>query len=172
MLDLPSDHFSVTAVLLKKASQHRWAKHSWSLLGVMPGLSEAKLSDAQTQGELLLFPDLHLRLFRHYCESYYVNLMSEQAKIYFIGRLENDSLTPVLLTVDFDEAASYMELVIKCLMRPCRMSCVSGWNGFCFIITPHKLQRNAVVNAGKTTKEAHDERKIGIREFLITMVSA
>ncbi|THK40589.1 DUF3305 domain-containing protein [Methylophaga sp. SB9B] len=109
MLDLPSDHFSVTAVLLKKASQHRWAKHSWSLLGVMPGLSEAKLSDAQTQGELLLFPDLHLRLFRHYCESYYVNLMSEQAKIYFIGRPENDSLTPVLLTVDFDEAASYME---------------------------------------------------------------
>ncbi|MCL5974880.1 MAG: DUF3305 domain-containing protein [Gammaproteobacteria bacterium] len=109
MLDLPSDHFSVTAVLLKKASQHRWAKHSWSLLGVMPGLSEAKLSDAQTQGDLLFFPDLHLRLFRHYCESYYVNLMSEQAKIYFIGRLENDSLTPVLLTVDFDEAASYME---------------------------------------------------------------
>jgi hypothetical protein len=109
MLDIPSDHFSVTAVLLKKISQHRWARHSWSLLGVIPGLSETQLSNAQNEGELHYYPDLHLRLFRHYCDSYYQNLMSEQAKIYFIGRLENDLFTPVLLTVDFDEAASYME---------------------------------------------------------------
>ncbi|AFI83736.1 DUF3305 domain-containing protein [Methylophaga nitratireducenticrescens] len=109
MLDIPSDHFSVTAVLLKKSSQHRWASYSWSFLGVMPGLSETQFSKAQTQGELHYYPELHLRLFRHYCENYYLNLMSEQAKIYFIGRLENDLLTPVLLTVDFEEAASYME---------------------------------------------------------------
>ena len=70
MLDIPSDHFSVTAVLLKKVSQHRWARHSWSLLGVIPGLSETQLSNAQTEGDLF---------------------------------------TPVVLTVDFDEAASYME---------------------------------------------------------------
>ncbi len=118
MLDLPSDHFSVTAVLLKKASQHRWASHSWSLLGVMPGLSETQLSNAQESGELHYYSDLHLRLFRHYCESYYHNLMSEQAKIYFIGRLENDQLSPVLLTVDFDEAASYMEAGDQVLEAP------------------------------------------------------
>ena len=84
MLDIPSDHFSVTAVLLKKISQHRWARHSWSLLGVIPGLSETQLSNAQNEGELHYYPDLHLRLFRHYCDSYYQNLMSEQAKIYCV----------------------------------------------------------------------------------------
>ncbi len=109
MRDAPADHFDVSALVLKQPSNHRWAKSSWCLLGIVPGLADAEITTAQQQGEVITLTSLRLQLYRQFCESYYVNLTAEQTKVYLVCRDEGDNLSPVLLTVDFDEAASYME---------------------------------------------------------------
>lgn len=118
MHNTPAEHFDVSALLLKKPSQHRWAKASWQLLGVLPGLSDADITAAQQQGKVIPLTSLRLQLFRQYCESYYVNLTAEQTKVYLVCRDDGEDLSPVLLTVDFDEAASYMEAGEKVFDAP------------------------------------------------------
>lgn len=109
MQQTPSDSFSVTAVMLKQASQHPWGSDIWSLSGVLPGISTIALKQAEAQGELYFWSDLLIQLHPIHCESYYHNLMSEQPKIYLVCHHEADSPQPLLITVDYDEAASYME---------------------------------------------------------------
>ncbi len=109
MQDTPSAHFPVTAVLLRKPSQHRWLKTSWQLLGFMPGLDETRLQQAASEGELVYLTELQFQLYKQHCDAYYHNLMSGQPKGYLICSEEGDNLAPMLATVDFDEAASFME---------------------------------------------------------------
>jgi len=109
MLDTPSDHVEVSAVMLKQASSHPWGSDIWTLLGVIPGLSQAELSQAQSKGELHYFPDGHLQLYPQHCESYYQNLISGQAQVYMVCPQSDSVPQPLLITVDYDEAASYME---------------------------------------------------------------
>ena len=118
MPDAPADHFDVSALLLKQLSKHRWAKYSWRLLGIVPGLSDNEIEVAQQQGEIITLSRLRLQLYRQFCESYYVNLTAEKTKVYLVCRDQGEALTPVLLTVDFDEAASYMEAGEKVLDAP------------------------------------------------------
>jgi len=107
-----SDHFSVSAVMIKQASQHLWGSDIWSLVGVVPGVSQTELSQLEKQGELHLWPDLALQLYPLHCDSYYHNLVSNEPKIYLVCSQDDDVSEPpqpLLLTVDYDEAASYME---------------------------------------------------------------
>lgn len=109
MLDSPSDQFAITAVLLRKPSVNRWLKSSWSLVGTLPGLDVATLTKASASGELIYLTELQLKLFKQHCDAYYLNLMSEQPKVYLVCSEESGELAPMLTTVDFDEAAAYME---------------------------------------------------------------
>jgi len=112
MQEKVSDHCSVTAVILKQKSKHPWGEDIWTLAGVIPGLSSTELSKLEAQGEVYLWPDLSIKLFPLHGGSYYDNLMSEQAKIYLVCNHRDENvipLKPLLITVDPDEAASYME---------------------------------------------------------------
>ena len=105
----PSDHFSVTAVMLNQQSQHPWGSDIWSLLGVLPGLTNDALQHAKGEGDIQHWPDLVIELYPLHCDAYYHNLMSGQPKIYLICHHGAESPQPFLITVDHDEAASYME---------------------------------------------------------------
>lgn len=109
MQDSTTAHFPVTAVLLRKPSQNRWLKISWQLLGFLPGLDESTLQQAASEGELMYLTHLQFELHKLHCDAYYHNLMSGKPKAYLICSQENDTLAPILATVDFDEAASFME---------------------------------------------------------------
>ncbi len=109
MQAFPSDRFTVSAVLLRKPSSHRWLKASWQLLGFVPGLEQDELQRAAAQGELIYLTDLEFRLHKEFCDAYYHNLMSPQPKGYLICSEEGENLAPMRATVDFDEAASFME---------------------------------------------------------------
>ncbi len=118
MSDTPAAQHTVSAVLVKRPSPNQWVESSWSLLGSLPGLSETQLADAAVSGELHIIPDLALNLYVRHCDAYYINLTSEQPKIYF-ACLDNDAtLTPILMTVDFDEAAALMETGERILDAP------------------------------------------------------
>jgi len=112
MAETPSDRFIASAVMLKQTSQHPWGNDVWSLKGVVPGLSQEELQQIEEKGELHLWPDLQLQLYPLHCDSYYHNLVSDEPKVYLVCSQNEDvssSPKPLLLTVDYDEAASYME---------------------------------------------------------------
>ncbi|OUR64768.1 hypothetical protein A9Q79_05605 [Methylophaga sp. 42_25_T18] len=109
MLDTPSDHVEVSAVMLKQASSHPWGSDLWSLLGLIPGLSQTALSQAQDKGDIHYLPSLKIQLYPQHCESYYQNLISGQAQVYMVCPQSDEAPQPLLITVDYDEAASYME---------------------------------------------------------------
>ncbi len=109
MLDSPSDQFAVTAVLLRKPSVNRWVKNAWSLVGTLPGLDQSTLTKASEQGELVYLTELQLILHKQHCDAYYLNLMAEQPKVYLVCSQDAGELAPMLMTVDFDQAAAYME---------------------------------------------------------------
>jgi hypothetical protein len=109
MEQVTSEQFTVTAIVSSKPSSHPWAALSWQLLGFMPGLSPLELELADKQGELHAFPKQTFRLFKEDCDAYYHNLLSAQPKAFLICTHSGDVLTPVLATVNYDEAASFME---------------------------------------------------------------
>lgn len=112
MTEAALDHSLVSAVMLKQVSKHPWGEDLWSLSGLVPGLSITELSQIELQGELHIWPDLALKLYPLHCDSYYHNLSSKQPQVYLVcTRSEGaaESPKPQLLTVDYDEAASYME---------------------------------------------------------------
>tara|TARA_R110002050_G_scaffold9504_1_gene33276 strand:+ start:432793 stop:433287 length:495 start_codon:yes stop_codon:yes gene_type:complete len=112
MQEKVSDQYSVAAVMLKQKSKHPWGENIWSLAGVIPGVSPTELSQLEAQGEVYLWPDLSLSLHPLHGDSYYHNLMSGKPKIYLICNQPDEDVTtlkPLLITVDPDEAASYME---------------------------------------------------------------
>jgi hypothetical protein len=104
-----SDSFSLSPLMVKKPSANRWVTVSWSLLGVLPGLSQQQISEAQLSGEVVELPAMTVQLFKQHCEAYYQNLLSSQPQLYLVTETEADALQPLLMTVDYDEAASYME---------------------------------------------------------------
>jgi hypothetical protein len=101
---------TVAAVMLQKASSHPWGSDLWSLVGLIPGLNVAQLSELEQQGRLHHWPDMTLTLHPLHCDAYYQNLMSGNPQVYVVSQsMEGEIPEPLLITMDYDEAASYME---------------------------------------------------------------
>lgn len=109
MQEPAKDQISVSAVMLKQTSSHPWGSDVWTLLGLIPGLSQTTLSEAQDKGDIHYLPDLKIQLYPLHCDTYYQNLMSGEPKVYVVSPQTDDMPKPFLITVDYDEAASYME---------------------------------------------------------------
>jgi hypothetical protein len=109
MEQAPSEQFAVTAVVSAKPSSHPWVAISWQLLGFVPGLNELDIEQASEEGEVHAFPKQIFHLYKEDCDAYYHNLLSAQPKAFLICTQSEGELTPVLVTVNYDEAASFME---------------------------------------------------------------
>ncbi|MEH6456760.1 MAG: DUF3305 domain-containing protein, partial [Cocleimonas sp.] len=111
-----------------KPSTHAWADEVWDARGIVasadssadgntneqPRIDEVKVIE---QGDVkqLIYSGLKLRLFLDECESYYHNMMSPEPGCFIVARYEDedgeetDKPIPVLVTLSFDEAHSYLE---------------------------------------------------------------
>jgi len=110
MIKEQSTHLSITAVMLQRKSQHIWGTDNWSLLGLLPDVSEQIIHQAESDGTVHYLTDFVLQLYPLHCDSYYHNLMSGKPQVYVISQEGSDlKPVPILMTVDYDEAAAYME---------------------------------------------------------------
>lgn len=110
MLKTSLSHVSVTAVMLQQKSQHIWGEDNWSLLGILPGVTKDIVEQAATQGTVHYLADLKLQLYPLHGDSYYHNLLSGKPQIYVVSQQDSSKIpVPLLITVDYDEAAAYME---------------------------------------------------------------
>jgi hypothetical protein len=105
-----TDKKIISAVMLQQASKHRWGSDIWKLAGVIPGLSQTELSQLELEGNLHYWSNLEVQLHVLHCDAYYQNLISANPQIYLVSQQPSgETPTPLLVTVDFDEASSYME---------------------------------------------------------------
>lgn len=110
MISAQSTTISVTAVMLQQKSQHAWGSDNWSLLELLPEASEPKREQSGIDGTLHYVTDLVLELHPLHCDTYYHNLMSGKPQVYVVSQEDSDQMpVPILITVDYDEAAAYME---------------------------------------------------------------
>jgi len=123
--DLPSVssrlRFAATVLLEKRKVERKyWHSHAWYLDTVVMGNS---VSDATVGGELAYqkstggvyrWSGFSVTLYKDACERYWHSLISEDPKIYVVCRDSDDSaelhdLSPLCITVDYDEALAFAE---------------------------------------------------------------
>ncbi len=110
MIKQQATTLSVTAVILQTKSQHVWGTDNWSLLGLLPHVSESIIQQAESDGKIHYLTDFVLHLYPLHCDAYYHNLVSGKPQVYVISQVDSKQMpVPILITVDYDEAAAYME---------------------------------------------------------------
>jgi hypothetical protein len=104
----------------RQARSGRWVEEQWQAVAVVAGkdvaghVFESTLVHEDDQCRRYLWSGLRLSLYKDGCESYWYNLMSEQPYLYVVCFAEEDeegaeSLQPVLVTADQQEATGHME---------------------------------------------------------------
>lgn len=110
---------------------------SWSALGVLPaegkstGVSCTSIYQCDSS-EQFLFEGYCIELFADDAESYYANLTGRQPGVFVVCEQEeeDDALHPLLVTVSYDEMASYVEVdtpVFDLPIPPPIYEWVEGW---------------------------------------------
>jgi len=105
----------------RQARSGRWVEEQWQAVAVVAGKDVASdaanstLVHEDAECRRYLWSGLTLSLFKDACESYWYNLMSETPCLYVICNIDEDedgqeSLHPVLVTADQQEATGHMEI--------------------------------------------------------------
>ncbi|HIE89510.1 MAG TPA: DUF3305 domain-containing protein [Gammaproteobacteria bacterium] len=93
-----------------------WMTESWSAIGVIPvAKSEAGVERSSIyqsdQAEQFLYTGHSIELFADEAESYYANLSGDHPSVFVVcEQEEDDELRPLLVTLSYDEMASYIEV--------------------------------------------------------------
>ncbi len=122
------DSFYISVIMESQPSSHQWADEIWDASGIVASSVDIAGSDDDLnhekrevkvieQGDVkqLIYSGMKIRLFLDECESYYHNMMSPEPGCFIVARAEDedgnetDMPIPVLVTLSFDEAHSYLE---------------------------------------------------------------
>jgi len=116
---VPIERFPVTVIVERKRRDDKpWSIDYWSVIGLLPaqaskGFEKTILRD---DGNLSQYSwrGYDVALYLDDVESYHFNLEGESPSIFVIGEYadaedETGEIVPLLVTLSYDEAASYME---------------------------------------------------------------
>ncbi len=114
-------HFSATVLLEKRKVQRKfWHSHSWYLDTVAIGDAVCKaakggeLAYTKSTGDVFRWSGFQVTLYKDACERYWHALISDEPKIYVVCRdsdaeCEPHDVTPLCITLDYDEALAFAE---------------------------------------------------------------
>ncbi len=114
-----ADSFPVSIVMQHRRIENNiWTSEKWEVEAVVAGGKDTddepvrSISRIGTDDEKYIWSNYQINLFKDEAESYYFNIISETPYVFVVCRDEEDGsqLTPFNVSVNYDEAASYMEL--------------------------------------------------------------
>ena len=119
------DSFSISVIMESRPSQNQWVDEVWDATGIVAYSNKGDADGGENEKNVkvieqdevkqLIYSGLKLRLFLDECESYYHNLMSPEPGCFIVAREEDEEgeptnkPIPVMVTLSFDEAHSYLE---------------------------------------------------------------
>ncbi|WP_455206419.1 DUF3305 domain-containing protein [Kaarinaea lacus] len=126
--DIPSTpkdagQFPVSVLMHYQSTRNNaWSSGQWEVSGLVVGEAGEKLAGhkrtkqairSDTENTQYLWSGLTVKLYKDGAESYYHNLMSDNPRAFIVCRndeADSSECQPVLVTLSYDEAASYMEV--------------------------------------------------------------
>ena len=102
----------IAVVMQRRALQNRWQSEVWEPLGVI--LNHAEAGDPSLLVEeggvaQWLHPGFELKLFRDEAEGYYLNVSSDEPRVFVMWRMEDALAVPKFVTVSYNEAGRLMD---------------------------------------------------------------
>ncbi len=102
----------LAVVMQRRALDNRWQSEAWEPLGVVlnhsGGGGPAKLVEERGVAQWL-HPGFSLRLFRDEAEGYYLNVSSDEPRVFVMWRMEDGLAVPKFVTVSYNEAGRLMD---------------------------------------------------------------
>jgi hypothetical protein len=105
----------VAVIMQRRALDNRWQSETWEPFGiVLNHVSEdgrSAPSRLVEEGAITqwLHPGFELKLFRDETEGYYLNVSSNEPRVFVMWRLEEGVGVPQLVTVSYNEAGRLMD---------------------------------------------------------------
>ena len=102
----------VAIVMQRRDLHNRWQSEAWEPLGVVLNhVSGGEPSRLVEEGGITqwLFPGFELRLFRDETEGYYLNVSSNEPRIFVMWRMDAGLAVPQFVTVSYNEAGRLMD---------------------------------------------------------------
>ena len=123
----------VAIIMQRRALQNRWQSETWEPLGVVlnhAGSGEPSLLVEEGGIAQWLYPGFELKLFRDELEGYYLNVSSNEPRVFVMWRMEDARAVPQFVTLSYNEAGRLMdggEQVDNVPMPPEVMAWVGGY---------------------------------------------
>lgn len=117
--DILNNSFPVSIVMEHRTIENNiWVSEKWDVEAVVAGGDGAgnvpvrTISRIGSGDEKYIWSNYQINLFKDEAESYYFNIISDTPYVFVVCRDEEDDgqLIPFNVSVNYDEAASYMEL--------------------------------------------------------------
>jgi len=102
----------IAVVMQRRALQNRWQSEVWEPLGVVlnhAGAGEPSLLVEEGGVAQWLHPGFELKLFRDEAEGYYLNVSSDEPRVFVMWRMEDAFAVPKFVTVSYNEAGRLMD---------------------------------------------------------------
>jgi hypothetical protein len=102
----------VAIVMQRRALQSRWQSEVWepfSLVANHAEPGEPRLLVEEGGITQWLHPGFELKLFRDETEGYYLNVSSNEPKVFVMWRMEDAMAVPKFVTVSYNEAGRLMD---------------------------------------------------------------
>jgi hypothetical protein len=105
-------HFQIAVVMQRRAVQNRWIDCVWEPWGVLPGFADEsapRMLREESGVAQWLHPAFTLVLHKDETEGYYLNVSSQDPRVFVLWRMEEDHALPVEVTVSSEEAARWLD---------------------------------------------------------------
>ena len=102
----------IAVVMQRRASNSRWVDHvwePWSVLSRYEGESAVRQLVADEKVAQWLHPGFELELHKDEAEGYYLNVSSQDPRVFVQWHLDEGNAQPLQLTVSTEEASRWMD---------------------------------------------------------------
>ena len=102
----------VAIVMQRRALQNRWQSEIWEPFGIVLNHAaggEPTLLVEEGAIAQWLHPGFELKLFRDETEGYYLNVSSNEPRVFVMWRMEDGFAVPKFVTVSYNEAGRLMD---------------------------------------------------------------
>ena len=102
----------IAVVMQRRALQNRWQSEAWEPVGVIvnhAGTGAPSLLVEEGGVAQWLHAGFELKLFRDEAEGYYLNVSSDQPRVFVMWRMEEGLAVPKFVTLSYNEAGRLMD---------------------------------------------------------------